>query len=86
MIDIFVDEEKENNFVLVIKDNGTGLPKEFNTDTSMGGGKGLGWHIINTLVKEDLNGKIYINEPGHLLNGRGTTVKIEARLSENRTR
>lgn len=87
-IDIFVDEEKENNFVLVIKDNGTGLPKEFNTDTSMGMGmgKGLGWHIINTLVKEDLNGKIYINEPANLQNGRGTIVKIEARLSDNRAR
>lgn len=79
-IDILIDEEKENNFLLVIKDNGVGLPKEFNKD----GPKGLGWHIINTLVSEDLNGNVYLNNSGSN-SRRGTEVKIEAKVLQKKS-
>ncbi|MBI2995285.1 MAG: histidine kinase N-terminal domain-containing protein [Candidatus Melainabacteria bacterium] len=72
-IDISYNENNENNFLLVIKDNGVGLPPDFNKENP----KGLGWHIINTLVTEDLNGKIYLNANGN----SGTEIKIEAQVN-----
>jgi len=63
----------ENNFVIIVKDNGIGLPKTFNKENPTG----LGWHIINTLVTEDLNGKIYLNCQNGVC---GTEVKIEANV------
>lgn len=69
IIDIIPDQDK---FVIVVKDTGIGLPKGFEREDI----KSLGWHIINTLVAEDLNGKIYLN---NLNSGQsGTEVKIEA--------
>lgn len=73
IIDIIFDDRQENNFVMFVKDNGVGLPSNFdkNAPTS------LGWHIINTLVTEDLNGKISLNTS----NGKyGTEIKIEAKV------
>ena len=66
-------ESSQNNFTLIVKDNGVGLPDTFDKDKATG----LGWHIINTLVTEDLNGKISLSN----LNSspfKGTVVKIEA--------
>ena len=84
--DIFIDiNPKETGFIISVRDNGIGMPKEFNTDSSAS----LGWHIINTLVKEDLNGKIYLNDL-NLTNGKtkhtgkGTEVKIEALTSKKK--
>lgn len=73
-INIMFDGSRENNFLLVVKDNGVGLPDSFNKNEP----KSLGWHIINTLVKEDLDGKIYLNST----NGKyGTEIKIEAKVN-----
>lgn len=77
IINIAYDDRNENNFTMVVKDNGIGLPKDFNKDMP----SSLGWHIINTLVTEDLNGKIHLNS----LNGKeGTEIKIEARVHAER--
>lgn len=73
VVSINFDPSSENNFILVVKDNGVGMPSGFNKDEPVS----LGWHIINTLVTEDLNGKISVNN----LNGKvGTEIKIEARV------
>lgn len=63
----------KNNFVLIVKDDGIGLPKTFDKEKPTG----LGWQIINTLVTEDLNGKIYLNSQNGVC---GTEVKIEAEV------
>ena len=73
-LSIMFDSSKENNFILTVKDNGTGLPQGFNKDEP----SSLGWHIINTLVKEDLDGKIYVNS---VTDGKGTEIKIEAKVN-----
>lgn len=68
---------REDGFEIIVKDDGIGLPKEFKKE----GTQGLGWHIINTLVTEDLNGKIYLNAlPSNTEDGslKGTEVKIVA--------
>ena len=79
LIDILIGEKNEkgeSSFTLIVKDNGTGLPNTFNIESPAG----LGWHIINTLVKEDLNGKIHLNDLS--LNGKkGTEIKIEAKVN-----
>ena len=75
VIDIFVDESDKTKFNFIIKDNGIGLPKEFNLEKPLG----LGWHIITTLVKEDLNGKINIHSPIEGTN-TGTEIRIEAKI------
>ena len=66
----------ENKFFIVVKDNGIGLPPSFDQERPTG----LGWHIINTLVVEDLSGKISINNAGlknENGNDKGTEIKIE---------
>src|SRR3989338_4979773 len=73
-ISIMFDNSKENNFLLTVKDNGVGLPSGFKKDEPAS----LGWHIINTLVKEDLDGKIYVNSIGEK---NGTEIKIEAKVN-----
>lgn len=71
-IDISVDKNKESNFTLTVIDNGNGMPDTFDKDNP----PSLGWHIVKTLVTEDLNGKIFINN----LSPRGTEVRIEAKV------
>ena len=46
------------------------MPSNFNPESS----SSLGWHIINTLVKEDLNGKIILTS-----GEKGTEIRIEAK-------
>ena len=67
------NEKGESILNLIVKDNGSGLPSSFSQEKPTG----LGWHIINTLVIEDLNGKIYLNDLNSS-NNNGTEVKIEA--------
>lgn len=78
---IFIDIiPKDDSFVIIVKDDGIGLPKEFDNKDS----KSLGWHIINTLVTEDLNGKISLNKLSekNAKNGfGGTEVCIEAHMN-----
>ena len=86
LIDIALDEKSEkdekstNNFTLVIRDNGVGLPNTFDKDNP----SSLGWHIINTLVTEDLNGKIYVSDlRADKIDSEtkgGTEIKIEAQV------
>ncbi len=71
---IALDHNNENNFILIVEDNGTGMPEAFNMDEP----PSLGWHIINTLVTEDLNGKISLIKTQ---DGKGTQVKIEAKVN-----
>lgn len=73
IIDITFDDENEGNFTITVKDNGVGLPDDFD----MGNPSSLGWHIINTLVTEDLNGKICLNT---LNISKGTEIRIEAKV------
>lgn len=68
----------EKDFSIVISDDGNGFPGGFDIEKS----SGLGWHIINTLVKEDLDGTIYLGR--NLESDFGTEVKIEASISEKR--
>ena len=72
---------EESEFILSVKDNGIGLPKDFNLDNL----KGLGWHIIKTLAEEDLNGKITVNKI-HTNDFTGTEIKIEAPLEFDKKR
>jgi len=70
---------KGNNFKIIVKDNGKGLPDNFNNQDL----KSLGWHIINTLVVEDLNGNIYINnlsESANASKNKGTEIIIEVKI------
>ena len=72
-IDLFWNDDTKTKFTLVVKDNGVGIPESFNKDNP----ESLGWHIINTLVTEDLNGKILIQDlKGE--NEKGTEIRIEA--------
>ena len=73
-ISIGLKHDNENNFTLIVEDNGTGMPEAFNMDEP----SSLGWHIINTLVTEDLNGKISLSKTQ---NQKGTQVKIEAQVN-----
>ena len=73
VIDLFWDDETKTKFTLVVKDDGIGIPESFNKDNS----ESLGWYIINTLVTEDLNGKIFIKGLKGP-NKKGTEIKIEA--------
>ena len=72
-VDLFWNDDTKSNFTLVVRDNGTGIPVSFNKDNP----ESLGWHIINTLVTEDLNGKILINDLKSE-NKKGTEIRIEA--------
>ncbi len=74
LIDIYSNEN--NHLNMTIKDNGIGMPGSFSLENP----SGLGWHIISTLVKEDLNGKIDVQSP---ISGSnvGTEVKIEAKIN-----
>jgi two-component sensor histidine kinase len=51
---------------LAIRDNGIGLPEDFNPEKD----GNLGWQIVNTLVKEDLHGHLAIER------GDGTTIRV----------
>ncbi len=76
IIDLFWNDDNKTNFTLVVKDNGVGIPSSFNKDNP----ESLGWHIINTLVTEDLNGKISIKDLKEVKseNKKGAEIKIEA--------
>ena len=75
VIALFYNDDSKTTFTLVVKDNGLGFPETFDMQNP----ESLGWHIINTLVTEDLNGKIKItdlkSQPG---GASGTEIKIEA--------
>ncbi len=73
-ISIGLDHKNESNFTLIVEDNGAGMPEAFNLDKP----PSLGWHIINTLVTEDLNGKISLSKAK---SGNGTQIKIEAKVN-----
>ena len=82
IIDLFWNDENKTNFTLVVTDNGVGIPESFKKDNP----ESLGWHIINTLVTEDLNGKISIKDLKEMTeiagikseNKKGTEIRIEA--------
>jgi two-component sensor histidine kinase len=76
VLDLFWNDDNKTNFTLVVRDNGVGIPESFNKENP----ESLGWHIINTLVIEDLNGKIFIKDLAGLKsdNKKGTEIKIEA--------
>ncbi|MBI3590158.1 MAG: histidine kinase N-terminal domain-containing protein [Candidatus Melainabacteria bacterium] len=76
VIDITFDDKSDDSFILVVKDNGVGLPNDFNKDKP----SSLGWHIVNILVTEDLDGKICINNLGSKNGEKGTEIKIEAKF------
>ena len=73
IIDLLWNDDTKTKFTLVVSDNGIGIPESFNQDNP----ESLGWHIINTLVTEDLNGKILIKDLKSE-NKKGTEIKIEA--------
>ncbi len=73
VIDLFWNDDSKTGFTLVVMDNGVGVPASFNKENP----ESLGWHIINTLVTEDLNGKIFIRDLKSE-NKKGTEVRIEA--------
>ena len=75
-IDISIDKSNKSNFILTVKDNGNGMPDTFDQDNP----SSLGWHIVKTLVTEDLNGKIYINNMVENGKNKGTEIKIEAKV------
>lgn len=77
IIDIKFDDSLENNLTMIVKDNGIGLPSSFNKDNPTS----LGWHIINTLVTEDLNGKISLQS---LDDKCGTEIRIDAKVNAKR--
>ena len=72
-IDVLHKDDEKKSFTLLVKDNGIGIPASFDKEHP----ESLGWYIINTLVTEDLDGKIFINELNSS-NGAGTEIKIEA--------
>ena len=79
VIDLLWNDDNKTNFTLVVRDNGVGIPESFNKENP----ESLGWHIINTLVTEDLNGKIFIKDLKGIKdikseNKNGTEIKIEA--------
>jgi signal transduction protein with GAF and PtsI domain len=53
-IDISLGRSPEE-FIIIVRDNGSGLPPEIKP--------GLGLEIVETLVKEDLNGRLKFNRP-----------------------
>lgn len=63
---------EEELFRLTVKDNGTGLPKDFSPDEA----QTMGWQIILLLCKQ-LEGNL------QYLSGQGTTVIIEFKLKRN---
>lgn len=71
-------EHSDAEFTIKVKDDGVGMPKGFDPLKT----PGLGWHIINTLVVEDLNGKIYMKDLS--THGGGTEIKIEAKINAKR--
>ena len=73
MIDLFWNNDNKTNFTLAVTDNGVGIPSSFNKENP----ESLVLHIINTLVTEDLNGKISIKDL-RSENKKGTEVRIEA--------
>ncbi len=73
VVDLSWLDDTKTKFTLIVRDNGTGIPESFNKDNP----ESLGWHIINTLVIEDLNGKIFIKDLKDE-NKKGTEIKIEA--------
>ena len=76
IIDVFSNPSSSDGFTIVVRDNGNGMPTSFNKEKP----ESLGWHIINTLVTEDLNGTISVN---NLKNGtgQGTEIKIETKIN-----
>lgn len=72
-VDLSWADEAKAKFTLVVRDNGIGIPESFN----MNNPESLGWHIINTLVTEDLNGKILIKDLKSE-GKKGTEIRIEA--------
>jgi two-component sensor histidine kinase len=75
-INISINKDSENNFILTVTDNGNGMPDTFDKDNP----SSLGWHIVKTLVTEDLNGKISISNIVENGKNKGTEVKIEAKV------
>ena len=59
-------DDKDEEVVLSIFDNGVGLPEGFNPEKDAN----LGWQIVNTLVKEDLHGSLQIER------GEGTLIRV----------
>lgn len=59
-IRITLNEINEEEFELIVKDNGTGLPENFNFDDITT----LGLHLTKTIVEHQLDGKIEIDKTG----------------------
>lgn len=74
VIDITSNDESGRSFTINVRDNGIGLPKDFDKNKP----SSLGWHIINTLVTEDLDGKIHVGPSSKDDKGKGTEIRIEA--------
>jgi two-component sensor histidine kinase len=64
-IKIQVKSVDQNNFILIVSDNGIGFPKGFNFEEA----ESLGMQVILSLT-EQLNGEI------ELLDGAGTTFRL----------
>jgi signal transduction histidine kinase len=64
-VNILINNSRANEYFLVVKDNGSGLPKNFNIEDS----QTLGLQLVNTLV-DQINGKIEV------FNNKGTEFKI----------
>ncbi len=66
-INIMLNSNEKNEINLVVKDDGVGLPKDFN----YGKTKSLGLHLVKMLVEDQLQGEIKINRTN------GTTFQIK---------
>ncbi|MBI6545561.1 MAG: sensor histidine kinase [Cyanobacteria bacterium NC_groundwater_1444_Ag_S-0.65um_54_12] len=64
----------EGELVITIKDDGIGLPLDFEPE---GRGGHLGWQIVRTLVRDDLRGTLKIDS-----SSTGTTVTVAIPLKE----
>jgi two-component sensor histidine kinase len=62
-------KKRTNQLILTVRDNGQGLPNDFNMETSLN----LGLSIVQATVMEDMHGAFYI---GPSSKGNGTEVKV----------
>ncbi|MBI4964017.1 MAG: hypothetical protein HY913_12130 [Desulfomonile tiedjei] len=60
----------EDRFVLSVKDNGIGLPADFNYKKN----ESLGFQLVANLAEAQLRGRLHVSSNG------GTTVKVDFRL------